>query len=131
MATEFAIPNNPVGVYVVQNMIEESLRDAAYTEYEIFAIKLAIEEALTNAIKHGNQMAPDKRVHIAYTVTTERFDVRITDEGDGFNPDEEPDLNHWRPGGRGLLLMHHFMTEVRFQSRGNVVCMSKMREPSA
>ena len=126
MASELTIPNDLVGVYPIQDMIEEALQELAYTEYDIFAIKLALEEALINAIKHGNQMGPDKWVHIAYTVTAERFDIRITDEGDGFNPEDPYDS--WRPCGRGLLLMRTFMTEVQYHGKGNVVNMSKVRE---
>jgi serine/threonine-protein kinase RsbW len=128
MATELTIPNDLVSVYPITDMIEEALQEFAYTEHDIFAIKLALNEALVNAIKHGNQMDPDKWVHLAYTVTAERFDIRITDEGDGFDPDDPYDDYSWRPCGRGLLLMRAFMTEVRYHSRGNVVSMSKVRE---
>ena len=93
----------------------------AYSEHDIFAIKLALEEALVNAIKHGNQMDPDKRVLVGYQVTPQRFEIRITDEGQGFNPEDVPDPtaeeNIERPCGRGLLLMRGFMTEVDYQAR--------------
>ena len=83
--------------------IEESLQASGYTEHETFAIKLALEEALVNAIKHGNQMDADKRVYVVYHVTPERFDIRITDEGTGFNPEDVPDPtaieNLERPAG--------------------------------
>jgi serine/threonine-protein kinase RsbW len=116
-------------------LIEEALQASAYTEHDIFAIKLALEEALVNAIKHGNQMDPDKRVYVVYNVTSERFDIRITDEGIGFNPADVPDPtdpdNLERPCGRGLLLMRGFMTEVEYHGRGNVVTMAKVREAAA
>jgi serine/threonine-protein kinase RsbW len=131
-ATELTIPSDLAEARRVQERVEEALSASAYSEHDIFAIKLALEEALVNAIKHGNQMDPDKRVFIAYNVTRERFDIRITDEGDGFNPEEVPDptleINIERPCGRGLLLMRGFMTEVQYHGRGNVVSMSKVRE---
>jgi serine/threonine-protein kinase RsbW len=115
----------------IQSLIEEALQASAYTEHDIFSIKLALEEALVNAIKHGNQMDPDKRVFVSYAVTTDRFDIRITDEGPGFNPEEVPDPtaieNIERPCGRGLLLMRGFMTEVHYHGKGNTVRMSKIK----
>jgi serine/threonine-protein kinase RsbW len=116
----------------VQDKIEEELKTSAYSDHDIFAIKLALEEALVNAIKHGNQMDPDKRVTIHYRITADRFEIKITDEGAGFNPDDVPDPTDERfidrPCGRGLLLMRGFMTEVEYHGRGNVVSMAKVRE---
>jgi serine/threonine-protein kinase RsbW len=135
MATELTIPSDLAEARRVQELIEEALQASAYTEHDIFSIKLALEEALVNAIKHGNQMDPDKRVFVVYHVTAERFDVRITDEGEGFNPEDVPDPTDERfidrPCGRGLLLMRGFMTEVEYHGRGNVVTMAKVREAAA
>ncbi|MBY0459217.1 MAG: ATP-binding protein [Gemmataceae bacterium] len=134
-ATELSIPSDLGEARRVQSLIEEALQASAYSEHDIFSIKLAIEEALVNAIKHGNQLDPDKRVFVVYSVTHERFDIRITDEGPGFNPEDVPDPtaieNLERPCGRGLLLMRGFMTEVNYHGRGNVVTMAKVRDASA
>jgi serine/threonine-protein kinase RsbW len=131
MATELTIPSDLSEARRVQERIAEALTASAYSEHDVFAIKLALEEALVNAIKHGNQMDHDKRVSIVYHVTPERFDIRITDEGEGFNPEDVPDptLDEFveRPCGRGLLLMRGFMTEVTYHGRGNIVSMSKVR----
>lgn len=135
MATELTIASELPEARRVQEQIEEALQANGYTEHDTFAIKLALEEALVNAIKHGNQMDPDKRVYVVYNVTPERFDIRITDEGAGFNPEDVPDPtaieNLERPCGRGLLLMRGFMTDVQYHGRGNVVTMAKVREASA
>jgi len=132
MAIELTITSDLAEARRVQEQIEEALTASAYTEHDIFAIKLALEEALVNAIKHGNQMDPDKQVFIVYKITPERFDIRITDQGAGFNPDDVPDPtaieNIERPCGRGLLLMRGFMTEVEYHGKGNIVSMCKVRE---
>jgi len=117
----------------VQAEIERALQAvAAFTEREIFGIKLAVEEALVNAIKHGNQMDRAKKVHVVYHVHADRFEVHITDEGAGFDPDDVPDPtapeNLERPCGRGLLLMRSYMTEVVYQDRGRAVRMAKVRK---
>jgi len=114
-----------------QSRIEAALQASHYSESDIFAIKLAVEEALVNAIKHGNQMDPDKRVRVSYRITPDRFDVRIADEGPGFDPTDVPDptLDEFveRPCGRGLLLIRGFMTDVQYHGRGNEVTMTKVR----
>ncbi|MBM3982695.1 MAG: ATP-binding protein [Planctomycetes bacterium] len=132
MATELTIPSNLAEARRVQELIADALHLHGYTDTDTFAIKLALEEALVNAIKHGNQLDPEKQVFVVFNVTPERFDIRITDEGAGFNPEDVPDPtaieNLERPCGRGLLLMRGFMTEVEYHGRGNVVTMAKVRE---
>ena len=128
---DLTIPSDLAEARVLQSRIEEALIATAYTEHDIFAIKLAVEEALVNAIKHGNQLDPDKNVNVSYQVTCERFDIRIVDEGPGFNPEDVPDPtaieNIERPCGRGLLLIRGFMSDVQYHGRGNVVTMSKLK----
>jgi len=117
----------------VQAEIENVLQRASFAERDIFAIKLAVEEALVNAIKHGNNMDRNKRVHVNCRVCPERFEVQITDEGPGFDPTDVPDPtapeNLERPSGRGLLLMRHYMTEVAHYNSGRAVRMAKIRNP--
>src|SRR5262245_61697997 len=62
------IPSDPAEARRVQEAIESALKRHQFEEKEIFSIKLALEEALVNAIKHGNQLDRGKRVHIAYRV---------------------------------------------------------------
>ena len=134
---ELTFPSDLAGARHAQDFLDEVLQELAYTERDIFAIKVSFEEALVNAIRHGNQLDLNKRVFIASTATAERFDVRITDEGLGFTPDPPEPLDpldpHFseRPSGRGLLLMRLFMTEVQFHGCGNVVAMTKIPETAA
>ena len=114
----------------LQDEIEAQLKSCRFEDSEIFSIKLALEEALVNAIKHGNQMDRDKKVRVEYRVNPERFEIQICDEGHGFDPEDVPDPlaveNLERPCGRGLLLMRHYMTEVVFHHPGNQLSMSKV-----
>src|SRR5262249_14421670 len=130
-AVEVRIASHPTQTRPVQEEIERLLTAHHFTDHEIFAIKLAVEEALVNAIKHGNQMDQDRTVHICYRILPDRFDIHITDEGNGFNPTNVPDPtipeNLERPCGRGLMLMRYYMTEVAYNERGNCVRMSKHR----
>jgi len=121
-------------VRLVQAEVKEALQASRFDDREQFGVELALEEALVNAIKHGNQLDDGKKVLVRYEVTPERFDIRIEDEGPGFNPGDVPDPtapeNLERPCGRGLLLIRNFMTDVRYHGRGNVVTMYKLRSSS-
>jgi serine/threonine-protein kinase RsbW len=128
---EITIPSDLNEARRVQAVIEDALHGVHFSDHEIFAIRLALEEALVNAIKHGNQMDHTKRVRVAYQIAPDRFEVQITDEGPGFDPVDVPDPtapeNIERPCGRGLLLMRHYMTEVAYHDRGRAVRMAKVR----
>src|SRR5205809_7928358 len=109
---QVAIPSDPQEARVVQELIEQQLRSHRFEDREIFSIKLALEEALVNAIKHGNQMDRSKKVHIHFCVNNDRIDICIDDEGAGFAMEDVPDPmapeNLERPCGRGPLLIRHY-----------------------
>ncbi len=113
----------------VEDRILAHCRRLAYTDRDLFALKLAIEEALTNAVRHGNQLDPHKSIHIKYRITPHRADVVVEDEGGGFNPAALPDpTRNCRlscAGGRGILLMRAFMNSVVYNAAGNGVTLTK------
>lgn len=131
LATDLLIPSDTVEARRVQEQIEHLLKVNEFGERDIFGIRLAVEEALVNAIKHGNQMNSARKVRIAFQVSQEKFEVIIADEGEGFDPVDVPDPtapeNLERPCGRGIMLMRHYMTSVAFSERGNAVSMTKIR----
>jgi serine/threonine-protein kinase RsbW len=99
-----------------------------------FGIEMALEESLRNAIRHGNKFDESKYVRVECKLSGEQFWLRITDEGEGFNPNAVPDCtadeNLECLGGRGLALMKAYMTNVEYNPRGNCVTMEKIRTPS-
>ena len=101
-----------------------------YSNDDIFAVHLAIEEATVNAVKHGNKRNADKAVAIEYEVTPEKIDVVVTDQGQGFDPDNLADprcgKNIYKTGGRGVLLMKSYMDTVEYNKTGNSVHMIKL-----
>jgi serine/threonine-protein kinase RsbW len=127
---DVVIPSDPSEARRVQEVVEQLLRAHHASEKDIFGIRLALEEALVNAIKHGNQMDRSKTVKVVSFVQAERFEVHVTDEGTGFDPGDVPDPtaveNIERPCGRGLMLMRYYMNEVSFSDRGNSVRMAKV-----
>jgi len=130
VAVDVTISSDPAEARRIQDDIERLLQARHINEHDVFSVKLALEEALVNAIKHGNQMDRTKKVHIVYQLHADRFEIRISDDGTGFDPCDVPDPtafeNLERPCGRGLMLMRHYMTEVAFNDRGNGVTMSKV-----
>jgi serine/threonine-protein kinase RsbW len=103
-----------------------------WRQRDIFAVHLATEEALINAIHHGNGSDPRKNVHFVCSLGGDRVRIEITDEGRGFDPAALPDPTNGEylhaPRGRGVMLMRAFMTRVEFNARGNSVTMEKLRE---
>ena len=128
--TDVTIPSDTTETRRVQEDIERQVAALKVSDQEVFSVRLALEEALVNAIKHGNQMDRSKHVRVRYRCLRDRLEIHITDEGTGFDPEDVPDPtaveNLERPCGRGLMLMRHYMTEVAFTSRGNSVSMTKV-----
>jgi len=115
----------------VQEQIIERMEQLQFSSRDVFCMRLALAEAVTNAIRHGNRLDPNKQVDISWTVTDAGIRVRIADEGPGFNPEDLVDPtaeeNLDRPGGRGIMLIHSFMDSVEYNDRGNVLTIEKQR----
>lgn len=126
---DWDIPSDTTAGREVLDELLERLAELGWSEDDVFAVHLSVEEALVNAIKHGNRFDPGKRVTVGCRLARTWLQIRIADEGEGFDPAEVPDPtaeeNLELPSGRGLMLMRSFMTEVRFSERGNAVHMEK------
>ena len=123
-------------------------------------IGMALNEALTNAMHHGNLEVPstlrsddesdyyflirqrqkslpycDRRIRVQFETSPEQIQIEISDEGPGFDPESIPDprlpANLEKLSGRGLLLIKTFMDEVRFADKGSRIVMIKQREKKA
>lgn len=116
----------------VCHLIMSILEDSGFGKEDVFAVHLALQEAFINAVRHGNQMDPDKEVKIEYLVDLGKFEISVTDDGDGFDPEAVPDPrceeNLYKPNGRGLLLMRAYMDVVEYNEKGNGVRMVRYRE---
>jgi len=123
-----SIPSAIDGLYEwILNILEAN----GFSTKDIFAVHLALEEAFLNAIKHGNKMDSSKDVKIDCSVTPDRIDIFMTDEGGGFDPNTVPDPrcseNLYKTGGRGLFLMRSYLDVVEFNERGNCVHMARYK----
>ena len=115
----------------IQERIINVLESQSYSDHDLFGVRLALEEALVNAIKHGNGMDPDKQVHIDCRFEVDRVRIVIEDEGGGFDveavPDPTADENLDKPGGRGIMLMRSFMNRIEYNDLGNRLVLEKVR----
>ena len=110
--------------YLNERMLRLGIVDAQDSE-----VLIALDEAIVNAIKHGNKCDPRKAVHIVAEFSAEGVLFSIADEGIGFEREKVPDPTEpcrlLEPSGRGLLLINHIMDEVRFNQCGNRLEMFK------
>jgi two-component sensor histidine kinase len=90
-----------------------------------FGMSLSIDEALKNAILHGNKSDSSKLVRVNYLVASDRLEIMIKDEGQGFDHESLSMISPDQERGRGLLLIKSFMDEVRFEDKGSKITMIK------
>ncbi len=101
----------------------------SFSARDAFGIRLALDEAIVNAIKHGNGFHPDKTVRVNCLIDDEVFRIEIEDQGSGFcledvpDPTEEENLE--LPCGRGIMLMRSFMSKIEYNPSGNKVLLEK------
>ena len=92
-------------------------------------VLIALDEAIVNAIKHGNKCDPRKAVHVVAEFNADGARFTIADEGPGFSREKVPDPTDpcrlLEPSGRGLLLIDHIMDEVCYNQSGNRLQMFK------
>ena len=119
------------GLHPLVDRVGAAMAAAGFPSRDSFAVRLALEEAVVNAIKHGHQHDTSKAVRVTYRISPERVVLEIEDEGPGFRPDEVPDPldpeNLERACGRGVFLMRHYMNEVTYNESGNRVTLCKRR----
>jgi serine/threonine-protein kinase RsbW len=118
---------------VLQTMLDQ-LGAAGWSDRDGFGIHLSVEEALVNAIRHGNKLSADKVVRFQCKIGPETLWIQISDEGEGFDPADVPDPTDPEqlevPSGRGIMLMRNFMSKVEFTDGGTTVTMAKEATPS-
>lgn len=116
----------------VQTRILDEVGKFKYNSDSIFAIKLALEEAFVNAIKHGNKLDPNKHVHIEALVGPSQTEIIIEDEGPGFErhnvPDPTAPENLEKCSGRGILLIESYMTSAAWTQNGRRLHMVKRND---
>ncbi|MGA2501418.1 MAG: ATP-binding protein [Tepidisphaeraceae bacterium] len=133
---KFIFPSDFAEARRAQKKVISAVQQHGYDADSVFAIQLALEEAVINAIKHGNKFDRKKNVTVEALVSDDRVEISVEDEGCGFDracvPDPLAEENIERLHGRGLLLMEAYMDDVRYSKGGRRVHLLRLRrEPPA
>jgi len=128
------IPSDTVRGQEVQERIIGQMENYKFTDRDVFSTRLALEEGIINAIKHGNRMDLTKSVNINWGISSRKIRVIIQDQGPGFDPADIPDPtadeNLERPCGRGIMLMKAFMDLIEYNEQGNQLTIEKVNSGS-
>lgn len=89
---------------------------------------LAVSEAVTNAVVHGNKEDQSKKVFLRGWIEGNSLHISVNDQGEGFNPDSLPDplqdQNLLKEGGRGVFLMRQYADRISFSEGGSKVTLT-------
>jgi len=122
---EYVVASVASNLHPIQSEIITDLTSKGYNENDIFAIRLAMDEAFVNALKHGNNNEPKKHVKIYYTANKKQMKMSIEDEGEGFDynslADPTSEENLGQIHGRGIFLIKQFTSFVEFNKVGNKI----------
>ena len=114
--TELRLPSRIEAVDQAAAAVSEFMNRLGIAEDVAFGIDMAVREAVTNAVVHGNKLDDAKVVEVELRNTPESFEISVHDQGSGFNPNNVPDPtkdeNILKPSGRGIFFMRNFMDEV-------------------
>ena len=132
--TELSLPSRIDTVATAAALVAEFLSRSGITEDAAFGIDMAVREAVTNAVIHGNQQDENKTVDVTLKSSPDAVEISVHDQGPGFNPEAVPDPtaqeNILKASGRGIFFMRSFMDEVDWSIRpggGTTVRMLKRR----
>ena len=132
---EFEI-NLPSHIDSIEKAVAEAVKFASqsgFSDDALFAVDLAVREAVANAIKHGNKFDEAKNVNIIFAETANGLEIAVRDFGEGFEIEEVPDPtnpeNLLKASGRGILFINNFMDGVEWfhHDDGTTVKMLKKR----
>lgn len=122
---------------MVQIVLAHVVNSVGFDDDAAHYMSVAVRESVVNAIKHGNRLDESKRVSIVFTLFPRGLEVRVQDQGAGFDPARVPDPlaeeNLLKTYGRGIFFMRNFMDEVSysFPARGGTLVRMVKRLPSA
>lgn len=114
--TDLKFPSRIEAVGEAAAAVSEFMKNLGIPEEVAFGVDMAVREALTNAVVHGNKLDAAKVVELRLRNTPEAFEITVHDQGAGFNPKDVPDPtkdeNILKTSGRGIFFMRNFMDEV-------------------
>lgn len=132
--TELILPSRIEAIGEAAAAAAEFARRLGLNDDEAFGIDMAVREAVTNAVLHGNRQSETKTVEVRFKNSPHEVEITVRDEGEGFDPRSVPDptdpQNILKTSGRGILFMNNFMDTVEWiphPEGGTIVRMTKKR----
>ena len=110
---------------------------AGFSEEDRHKLGMSVREGVINALQYGNKMSPEKKAKLTLQLLSDKLEIRILDQGEGFSLSDVPDPlaeeNLLKSSGRGILLMRSFMDEFDVQPgpAGGAELVMAMRRPAA
>jgi serine/threonine-protein kinase RsbW len=130
--TELILPSRIEAVAEAAQAAAQFISSVGLGEEIAFGVEMAVREAVTNAVLHGNKQELQKMVEVTLLNSASALEITVRDHGTGFDPGSVPDptdpQNLMKTSGRGILFMRTFMDEVqwlRHDEGGTVVRMIK------
>lgn len=131
LPNQIVIPSDLTAAREIEERIVSEAEARGYTPEASFAVRLALEEAMVNAHRHGNRGDAARTLTVSYGISDKRIVIRIRDEGEGFDLESVPDPTAPErislPHGRGIMLMQAYLDEVSYNEVGNEVQLVKER----
>lgn len=119
--TRLVLPSHIEAVADAAAAATDFVKNCGFDEQAAFGIDMAVREAITNAMVHGNQEDEAKSVEVILNCQGNALEIEIRDQGEGFDPADVPDptepANILKTSGRGIFLMRSFMDEVEWLAR--------------
>ena len=114
--TELSLPSRIDTIATAAAAVAEFVGRSGISDEAAFGIDMAVREAVTNAVLHGNRQDDNKTVEIVLKSSPDAVEISVHDQGPGFNPEDVPDPtaseNILKTSGRGIFFMRTFMDEV-------------------
>lgn len=134
---ELVLESDLKNVEVAEEVARRVSGTAGFDEEDQHRIDMAVHETLINAIWHGNKNDPSKSVMLRFEIFRDRLEIRVRDQGSGYDPKHVPDPlkdeNLLSSSGRGIFLIRTFMDEYRVESqagKGTEVILVKRLNPN-
>jgi anti-sigma regulatory factor (Ser/Thr protein kinase) len=125
----FAIPSTPAALAASVEMVRATMEWMVLEPEWIFRAELCLQEALVNALFHGNQADTGREIRVGCSLSSSKVEIDVEDEGEGY--DARQCLSAPPTGdtcGRGLYLIRQFMNSVAIQGNGTRIVMSLNKE---
>jgi serine/threonine-protein kinase RsbW len=132
LTTQLVLPSHIEAVADAAAAVTDFVRNCGVSEEAAFGIEMALREAVTNAMVHGNHEDESKSVEVVFNCHDNELEVEVRDQGEGFDPARVPDPtnaeNLLKTSGRGIFLMRTFMDEIEWLNRPDGGTTVRMRK---